>query len=234
MLAVSLLLFSAVPQAAAQGTGGAAYDPSHTPRQTEQGEQGQPLPSPARGSGGAGYDPALGQGGTHPRPKRRPRPPTRRLSRPSTELHTFPVAGPHSYGGADARFGARRRGHSHQGQDIMAAEGTPVVAPRGGTITWRAYQARGAGYYVVLDPVVEPYNYVFMHLQRGSVLVKLGDRVRTGQILANVGSTGGSSGPHLHFEIWNGPWYDGGVPIDPLPVLLAWDRASRGTIPVIP
>jgi murein DD-endopeptidase MepM/ murein hydrolase activator NlpD len=112
----------------------------------------------------------------------------------------------------------------------MADEGTPVVAPRGGTITWRAFQARGAGYYLVLDPVVEPYNYVFMHLQRGSLLVKIGQRVRTGEQLGNVGSTGTASAPHLHFEIWNGPWFNGGVPIDPLPILLAWDRAT-GTTP---
>jgi murein DD-endopeptidase MepM/ murein hydrolase activator NlpD len=222
VLAAYLMLFPAL--AAAQGTGGAAYDPSYSPRQAEQSDPSQKLPPSAPGSGGASYAPELGQSGTHPRPKRRPRPATRRISRPSTDLHVFPVAGAHSYGGADARFGAGRPGHSHQGQDVIATEGTPVVAPRGGTITWRAFQARGAGYYLVLDPVVEPYNYVFMHLQRGSVLVKLGDRVRTGQTIANVGSTGTSSAAHLHFEIWNGPWQHGGIPIDPLPSLLAWDR----------
>jgi murein DD-endopeptidase MepM/ murein hydrolase activator NlpD len=210
--------------ASAAGTGGAAYDPTHVP--------GRSVPStetkkaPIGQSGGAAYYPELGQGGTYPRPERRRRPPSRAISRPSTDLHTFPVAGPHSYGGADARFGASRPGHSHQGQDILADEGTPVVAPRGGRITWRAFQAKGAGYYLVLDPVVEPYNYVFMHLQARSLLVKLGDRVRTGQQLANVGSTGITSASHLHFEIWNGPWFKGGVPIDPLPVLLAWDRLT--------
>jgi murein DD-endopeptidase MepM/ murein hydrolase activator NlpD len=136
--------------------------------------------------------------------------------------HRFPVAGPHSLGGPDSRFGAPRRGRSHQGQDIAAAEGTPVVAPRGGLITWRAYQAEGGGYYLVLAGEEEPYHYVFMHLQRGSILVSEGDRVRTGQELARVGNTGISSGPHLHFEIWHGPWAKGGRPIDPLPRLLAW------------
>jgi murein DD-endopeptidase MepM/ murein hydrolase activator NlpD len=137
--------------------------------------------------------------------------------------HRFPVAGSHDFGGPDARFGTKRPGHSHQGQDITAAEGTPVVAPRGGIITWRAYQAQGAGYYLVLASADEPYNYVFMHLQRGSILVKQGDRVATGQQLANVGTTGTSSGPHLHFEIWDGPWYAGGKPIDPLPLLQSWE-----------
>ena len=64
--------------------------------------------------------------------------------------HRFPVAGPFSYGGADSRFGTGRKGHRHQGQDIAAAEGTPVVAPRGGTVKAVQYQAGGAGHYVVL------------------------------------------------------------------------------------
>jgi hypothetical protein len=137
--------------------------------------------------------------------------------------HRFPVDGPHTFGGPDARFGAPRPGHTHQGQDILADEGTPLVAPRAGLITWRAYQAEGAGYYLVLAAEGEPYNYVFMHLQGGSILVKQGDRVKTGQMLARVGSTGTSSGPHLHFEIWDGPWFNGGKPIDPLPMLKSWE-----------
>ena len=39
---------------------------------------------------------------------------------------------------------------------------------------------------------------------------------------ANTGTTGGSTGPHLHFEIWVGGWFAGGRPIDPLPLLQAW------------
>ncbi len=140
--------------------------------------------------------------------------------------HRFPVGGAHDLGGADSRFGARRTGHIHQGQDIAAAQGTPVVAPYAGVITWRAYQASGAGYYLVLAGNNEPYNYVFMHLQQGSLLVAKGAAVQAGQQIANVGNTGGSEGPHLHFEIWNGPWYSGGKPIDPLPLLLAWDAYS--------
>jgi murein DD-endopeptidase MepM/ murein hydrolase activator NlpD len=139
--------------------------------------------------------------------------------------HRFPLLGAHSFGGPDARFGARRPGHTHQGQDITAAEGTTVVAPRAGLITWRAYQAEGAGYYLVLAGQGELYNYVFMHLKQGSILVRQGDQVQTGQPLAQVGSTGESSGPHLHFEIWDGPWYNGGQPIDPLPFLRQWPGA---------
>ena len=143
---------------------------------------------------------------------------------PSSD-HRFPVAGAHNFGGPDARFGAPRRGHTHQGQDIMAASGTPVVAPHAGRITWVAYQAEGAGYYVVMASDGEPYYYVFMHLLQGSIVVKAGDHVELGQRLGAVGATGVAQGPHLHFEIWDGPWYNGGHPIDPLPFLRQWPGA---------
>jgi murein DD-endopeptidase MepM/ murein hydrolase activator NlpD len=136
--------------------------------------------------------------------------------------HTFPVAGAFSWGGEGARFGAPREGHRHQGQDLAAAEGTPVVAPRGGVVEAVQYQARGAGHYVVLDGEGEDYDYVFMHLRSGSIPVVVGQRVRTGQLIGEVGNTGASSGPHLHFEIWVGGWFAGGEPIDPLPLLESW------------
>jgi murein DD-endopeptidase MepM/ murein hydrolase activator NlpD len=139
--------------------------------------------------------------------------------------HRFPVAGAHTFGGPSARFGASRTGHTHQGQDIMAAQGTPVIAPHAGQVTFVAYQAKGAGYYIVITSSGEPYTYVFMHLQQGSVLVKSGQAVTMGQRIAAVGATGDADGPHLHFEIWDGPWYNGGHPIDPLPFLKQWPGA---------
>jgi murein DD-endopeptidase MepM/ murein hydrolase activator NlpD len=136
--------------------------------------------------------------------------------------HTFPVAGAFDWGGEGSRFGAPRKGHRHQGQDLGAAEGTPVVAPRGGLIEAVEYQASGAGHYVVLDGEAEDHDYVFMHLRDGSIPLKTGDRVRTGQLIGEVGNTGRSFGAHLHFEIWVGGWYAGGEPIDPLPLLQQW------------
>jgi len=137
--------------------------------------------------------------------------------------YAFPIAGSFDWGGDGSRFGAKRDGHRHQGQDLAAAEGTPVVAPRAGEIEVVQYQARGAGHYVVLDSEDEDRDYVFMHLRTGSITVEEGETVRTGQQLGEVGSTGASSGPHLHFEIWvGGGWFTGGEPIDPLPLLRSW------------
>jgi murein DD-endopeptidase MepM/ murein hydrolase activator NlpD len=136
--------------------------------------------------------------------------------------HVFPIQGPYSFGGPDARFGAKRDGHTHQGQDLVAAAGLPVVTPRGGTVKAIGYQAGGAGHYVVVD---SDRDYVFMHLEAGSIPGEEGDAVGTGQRIGRVGSTGRSSGAHLHFEIWDGKgWYTGGKPVDPLPFLQAWAR----------
>jgi murein DD-endopeptidase MepM/ murein hydrolase activator NlpD len=143
---------------------------------------------------------------------------------PASLPGTFPVGGAHDFGGADARFGAQRSGHIHQGQDVLAAEGTPVLAPRAGVITWRAYQASGAGYYLVLHDDAAPRDYVFMHLRKDSLTVNRGDPVTAGQQIGQVGHTGAASASHLHFEIWVGGWYaQGGAPVDPLPQLQAWD-----------
>jgi len=132
----------------------------------------------------------------------------------------FPVQGPYTFGDG---FGAARDGHVHQGQDIAAAEGTPVVSPVAGTVFWIAYQAKGAGHYVVIAGA-DGRHYVFMHLQADSVAVAKNAAVTPGQRLASVGSTGDSTGPHLHFEIWVDGWWatKASTPIDPLADLQAW------------
>ncbi|MBS1871412.1 MAG: M23 family metallopeptidase [Actinobacteria bacterium] len=137
----------------------------------------------------------------------------------------FPVRGPHDYGQGAAAFGAGRAGHVHQGQDVMAACGTPLVAARGGRVVMRAYQALAGNYVVIQDPITGQSN-MYAHL-RTPALVKRGQRVETGQPIGVVGETGDATACHLHFEIWTAPgWYRGGAPIDPLPTLKRWDRFS--------
>jgi murein DD-endopeptidase MepM/ murein hydrolase activator NlpD len=142
---------------------------------------------------------------------------------PVSAAGVFPVQGLYDFGGADARFGAARDGHVHQGQDITAAEGTPLVAPLAATVTWVAYQAKGAGHYVVMR-VPDGRDFVFMHLLTGSITAAEGAVLAADEQFAQVGSTGDSSGPHLHFELWPDGWYssDESQPIDPLPQLQAW------------
>src|SRR3954452_16284250 len=155
---------------------------------------------------------------------------------PDAAGHVFPVAGPHGYGDG---FGAARNGYSHQGQDITAAEGVPVVAPVAGSSSCTDDQAHAAGYYIV-EKGSDGYDYFFAHCQKGSVVVAPAQAVLAGhplrnvgmmgdatpaQPLCNVGMPGDSPGPHLLFEPWEGGWrVDGSShPIAPLPLLQSWD-----------
>jgi Peptidase family M23 len=139
---------------------------------------------------------------------------------PNATGHVFPVAGPHTFGDG---FGAPRTGYSHQGQDILAAEGTPVVAPVAGSVSFTDYQASAAGYYVV-EKGADGYDYFFAHCQAGSTAVAPGQVVQAAQQLCLVGHTGDATGPHLHFEAWVNGWRvnASSQPIDPLPLLQSW------------
>jgi murein DD-endopeptidase MepM/ murein hydrolase activator NlpD len=139
--------------------------------------------------------------------------------------YAFPVLGPHDFGGPADRFGAPRDGHTHQGQDTMAACGTPLVAARGGAVQYSGFQA-AAGNYIVIDGKGTGLDFMYAHLAEPSPL-KTGEAVRTGQPIGVVGETGDATACHLHFEIWTAPgWYQGGSPIDPLPYLEKWDAYS--------
>lgn len=139
--------------------------------------------------------------------------------------YAFPVLGAHDYGEAGARFGAGRSGHTHEGHDVMAKCGTPLVAARGGRVQYSGYQS-AAGNYVIIDGKGTGYDMGYMHLLEPSPL-REGMTVRTGEPIGVVGSTGSSTACHLHFEMWTAPgWYEGGSPIDPLRYLQKWDSYS--------
>jgi Peptidase family M23 len=133
----------------------------------------------------------------------------------------FPIAGAHEYGMSAGRFGAGRGGHSHQGQDVFADCGTPMVAARGGRVKFAGSQSRAGNYVVIAAD--DGNDHVYMHL-RDKALVAKGATVGTGQQIGFVGDTGDARGCHLHFELWAAPgWYTGGSPVDPLPSLRGWD-----------
>jgi murein DD-endopeptidase MepM/ murein hydrolase activator NlpD len=140
--------------------------------------------------------------------------------------HYFPVPGNHSYGGAGSRFGASRSGHTHQGQDLSARCGEKLYATEAGTVTTKAYQASGAGYYLVIKGTYTGTSHVYMHMQKPS-WAEEGTTLYPGQQIGKVGTTGSSTGCHLHFERWSAPgWYEGGAPYDPYDELQAWDAYS--------
>ena len=152
------------------------------------------------------------------------------IEQPFTFLrHTFPLrGGGWRFGPGGARYGAGRGYGAHQGQDVLATCGTPLVAARGGVVKHKAFHGR-AGNYLVIDGRGEGYDHVYMHL-RDAALVEEGQTVYTGQLLGYVGDTGSADGCNLHFEVWKAPgWYSGGSPIDPLPVLQSWAVAQGGT-----
>ena len=124
---------------------------------------------------------------------------------PSNATWIEPVSG---YTIASA-FGYRKaptKGAStyHQGVDMACPTGTPIYATRSGTITKAAYQAGGAGYYVSINHG-DGFASIYMHMSR--YVVSAGQTVTQGQLIGYVGSTGVSTGPHLHFGISYGGTY---------------------------
>jgi murein DD-endopeptidase MepM/ murein hydrolase activator NlpD len=152
-------------------------------------------------------------------PAERPAAKPRATSR-SDPRDAFPVQGPHDYGTETNRFGAR--GGRHQGQDVLARCGVPLVAVRTSKVQRVTWHSAG-GNYVVLDVDGSGQDHVYMHMQR--VAVAQGDHVTAGQRIGTVGQTGNATTCHLHFELWSSPgYYEGGSPQDPLPLLRELDR----------
>lgn len=86
----------------------------------------------------------------------------------------------------------------HEGVDMAAPQGTPIYAAKAGKVTTTSFQAGGAGYYVSINHG-DGFSSIYMHMTH--YIVKPGQYVQTGQVIGYVGSTGGSTGPHLHFGI---------------------------------
>ena len=87
---------------------------------------------------------------------------------------------------------------THGGTDIAAAQGTPIVAAADGTVVAATYNAGGYGYYVKIQ---HDGTYSTLYGHCSVLLVSAGQAVKQGQLIAQVGSTGYSTGPHCHFEV---------------------------------
>ncbi|MBS4023332.1 MAG: M23 family metallopeptidase [Dethiobacter sp.] len=111
------------------------------------------------------------------------------------------------FGWRRAPFSLRRE--FHKGIDIGAPSGTPVVAAADGVVKEARFRS-GWGNLIIIDHGI--YVTYYAHLRR--ISVKVGENVVKGQLIGSVGSTGLSTGPHLHFEI-----HENGLHIDPLQLL---------------
>lgn len=111
-------------------------------------------------------------------------------------------------GNITSHFG-RRGTTTHTGIDIAAPLGTPVLAADSGTVTVSQSSLGGYGQTIMIDHGGGALITVYAHLSRR--LVRVGDIVEKGQVIGNVGSTGRSTGPHLHFEV-----RVNGTPVNPL------------------
>lgn len=100
----------------------------------------------------------------------------------------------------------------HKGVDFSMPIGTPIIAPADGVVEKIAYQAGGAGRYIMLRHGRQ-YQTVYMHLSK--TLVKVGQTVKRGERIALSGNTGRSTGPHLHYE-----FHINGRPVNPMTVKL--------------
>lgn len=141
-------------------------------------------------------------------------------SLPQDELarfHQMDARMPLSLARITSAFGDRPnplgKGHVfHSGIDLAAPRGTPVHAVAAGTVV-KAAGDRSYGNVVVID---HHNGYKTLYAHNARLLVKAGQQVKAGQSIANVGSTGHATGPHLHFEI-----YRGGQRVNPGPYLAA-------------
>lgn len=132
----------------------------------------------------------------------------------------FPIRGAYKFGTGTAAFGG---GRNHEGQDIFASCGTPLVAAEGGKVLMKAFHTR-AGNYVVIDVDGDERDEAYMHL-KDPALVEEGAVVPAGTPIGEVGDTGRADGCHLHFELWQGHWQGvggAGTAVDPLPTLRSW------------
>ncbi len=115
-----------------------------------------------------------------------------RSARPSTSGFIWPVAG-----AVTSEYGPRW-GSFHPGIDIAGPDGTPIAAAKKGVVIYAAFNDGGYGNYVIID---HGDGFVTAYAHQSRLAVRQGQTVSQGQVIGYEGSTGFSTGPHLHFEV---------------------------------
>jgi murein DD-endopeptidase MepM/ murein hydrolase activator NlpD len=134
-------------------------------------------------------------------------------ARPAT---VFPMLARPDWGEQDARFGAYRGGHVHEGQDVLAPAGTPLVAIRDGRVV-ETGDVGGRGNYIAIWSRERRRTFVYLHMLHPARLHP-SEAVRAGQRVGSLGCTGSCWGDHLHLEVRRGRGTTGAAR-DPLPLL---------------
>jgi murein DD-endopeptidase MepM/ murein hydrolase activator NlpD len=136
----------------------------------------------------------------------------------------IPVEGVKQADLVDTFTAARAGGRAHDALDIMAPEGTPVIAAAPGRVEKLFFSKGGGGNTIYIRSDDGKWMYYYAHLQDYAPGLAEGQHVRQGQVIASVGHTGNASpaGPHLHFAInemgSDQQWWEGD-PINPYPLL---------------
>lgn len=140
---------------------------------------------------------------------------------PPSGSHVFPIAGASTF--SDDWGAPRAGGRGHEGIDLFAARGTPVVAVADGTLSRVGYSGISGNRLWLKDGSGTTFFYA--HLDGYSVAAREGALVRQGAVLGFTGDTGDAKGtpPHVHFEIHPG----GGEPVQPYPIVSRWPRLGR-------
>jgi murein DD-endopeptidase MepM/ murein hydrolase activator NlpD len=115
------------------------------------------------------------------------------------------------HGKVIAGFGARPNGQQNDGINVAVPENTPVKAAEDGVVAYAGSELKGYGNLVL---VRHSNGYVTAYAHAKELMVKRGDPVKRGQVIAKSGQTGNVDAPQLHFEVRKGP-----APQDPMPML---------------
>jgi murein DD-endopeptidase MepM/ murein hydrolase activator NlpD len=162
------------------------------------GAKGEPIPTPKPTPKPAA--PRASSGGGH------------HYSRPTGPTHYaggrmhWPVVGGNNYVSQGFHYG-------HTAIDIAADYGATVVAAAGGQVEFAGWKSNGGGWQVWIshgNGIHTTYNHM------SGLTVHTGQVVGRGQQVGRIGSSGWATGPHLHFEVWIGPIWSGGQPVNPM------------------
>jgi len=115
------------------------------------------------------------------------------------------------HGRVIASYGAKANGRANEGINLAVPDGTPIRAAEAGTVAYAGNELKGYGNLVLLR---HANGYVTAYANASKLLVKRGDKVKRGQVIAKSGETGAVTSPQLHFEIRKGS-----TPVDPLRLL---------------